>query len=319
MIEHILKFYGINCENKWFGHLMTGITLTLFSTEIYYLIFYKNSNHILSEIILKLCLSISFASKLFNYLMVKFKSTEHFELSRRLKNFQIESRISQLSNDLVSIFSIIFCVLMALISTFSYFYVYVPSNLLQDVTEKVETLPIPSCFQIFFMILYHYSLSFLFALLYIDYKTRYISIIKEFKKNVLNEKSEPDSDVLKLTQKYVLKFVNFKNDIKKSVDFLKYGISLDFFSTMIRIINNHYLDSKSGCFHFGIAHIVLLLGYYLWTMSFNLRIKIIDNNLSFILNQWLHLNSEDSIQIEMDYIEKTRNRSNEEESSDDSF
>jgi hypothetical protein len=298
---------------------MTGTTLALFSTLIYNLIFFKISNNISTEIILKLCLSISFASKLFNYLMIKFKSTELFELSRRLKNFQIESRISQLPNNLVSILSIILCVLVALISTLSYFYVYIPYNLLQDLNERVECLPIPSFFQIFLMTLYHYSLSFVFPLLYIDYKTRYISIIKEFKKNVLNEKSEPDSDVLKLTQKYILKFVNFKNDIKRSVDFLKYGISLDFFSTFIVIINNHYLGSKSGCFHFGIAHIVLLLAYYLWTMSFNFRIRIIDNNLSFILNQWLHLNPEDSIQIEMDYIEKTGNRSNEDESSDDSF
>jgi hypothetical protein len=30
----------------------------------------------------------------------------------------------------------------------------------------------------------------------------------------MNEKSEPDSDVLKLTQK----FVNFKTDIKRSID-----------------------------------------------------------------------------------------------------
>jgi hypothetical protein len=46
----------------------------------------------------------------------------------------------------------------------------------------------------------------------------------------MNEKSETDSDVLRLTQKFVLKFVNFKTDIKKSVDFLKYGISIEFVS-----------------------------------------------------------------------------------------
>lgn len=148
MIEHILKFYGINCQNKWFGYFMTGITLTLFLTVIYYLIFFKNSNHILNEIILKLCLSISFVSKVFNYLMIKFKSTEIFELNRRLKNFQIESRISQLSNNLVSIFSFIFCVLVTLISTPSHFYACIPSNLLQDLIGKPESFLIPSFFKI---------------------------------------------------------------------------------------------------------------------------------------------------------------------------
>jgi hypothetical protein len=61
---------------------------------------------------------------------------------------------------------------------------------------------------------------------------------------------------------------------------------------------------KSECNHFSILAIVPIIGYYLWTMSSNLRIRIIENNLSIILNQWLHLNTEDSIFIDMDYIEK---------------
>jgi hypothetical protein len=40
-------------------------------------------------------------------------------------------------------------------------------------------------------------------------------------------------------------------------------------------------------------------------MSSNLRIRIIENDISFILNQWLRLNPEDSIRIEMDYIQKS--------------
>jgi hypothetical protein len=119
----------------------------------------------------------------------------------------------------------------------------------------------------------------------------------EFKKEVLNEKSEPDSDVLKLTQKFVMKFVNFKNDIKRSVDCLKYSISMDFLSTIAFIISSHVLVLKYECYHFDISRIVLMIAYYLWTMSSNLRIRIIENDFSLILNQWLHLNPEDSIRI----------------------
>jgi hypothetical protein len=49
-------------------------------------------------------------------------------------------------------------------------------------------------------------------------------------------------------------------------------------------------------------------------MSLNFRIRLNENNLSFILNQWLHLKPEDSITIEMDFIEKTAKSSNEKES-----
>jgi hypothetical protein len=52
-------------------------------------------------------------------------------------------------------------------------------------------------------------------------------------------------------------------------------------------------------------------------MSLNFRIRLNENDLSFILNQWLHLKPEDSIAIEIDYIEKTAKRSNEKESKDE--
>ncbi len=71
---------------------------------------------------------------------------------------------------------------------------------------------------------------------------------------------------------------------------------------------------NSDCRYFEIPLIVLIIVNYLWTMSLNFRIRLNENNLSFILNEWLHLNPKDSITIEMDYIEKTAKRCNEKES-----
>jgi hypothetical protein len=188
------------------------------------------------------------------------------------------------------------------------------SELFEDLNEEMESLPIPSFLQILILNLYHYSWYISNHLLYTEFKTRYISIIKEFKKEVKNEKSETDSDVLKLTQKFVLKFVNFKTDIKKSVDFLKYGISIEFVSNLLMIILFHV---NSKCSHFVISFTSLIVVYYLWTMSSNLRIRFIENDLSLNLNRWLHLNPEDSIRIEMDYLEKTVKNLNEKQTIDD--
>jgi hypothetical protein len=124
---------------------------------------------------------------------------------------------------------------------------------------------------------------------------------------VLNEKSEPDGDVLKLTQKFVLKFVNFKDEIKRNVDFLKIGITIEFFLTIAIIIYLNGFIRESKSYGLNLLRIFLIIGYYLWTMSSNLRIRIIENNLSFILNRWLNLKVEDSIRIDMDYIEKYSN------------
>jgi hypothetical protein len=179
------------------------------------------------------------------------------------------------------------------------------TEILEDFNESMDSLPIPSYLQIFIQSFYYHSWFILVQLLYLEFKTRYISILKEFRKNVINEKSEPDSDVLVLTQKYVIKFVNFKNDIKRNLDFLKYGISMEFVSTVTLIVYFHVLTSKSKSYYLGILFLILFIGCYLWTMSSNLRIRIIENDISFILNQWLRLNPEDSIRIEMDYIQKS--------------
>ncbi len=316
MIEYILKLYGINCQNKWFGFFTTGLTLSLFSSTFFILKFLKSPTDITSEVLFKLFLIINIVSKLFNYLMIKYKSTELFELNMKLEKFQNKCRISQKNIQIFTIFSVILSALTAFCATNIYFYVSDIITLFED-DKKIDSLPVSSFFQAFVLAFYHYLWYFSVHLLYIEFKTRYISIIKEFKINVINEKSEPDSDVLKLTQKYVLKFVNFKNDIKRNVDFLKYGISMEFISCVALIICCHVLSKKSKFSYYHIFGSILLFCYYLWTMSCNLRIRIIDNDLSFTLNKWLHLNPEDSIQIEMDYTEKTVKPFNQKESSDE--
>jgi hypothetical protein len=248
--------------------------------------------------------------------MIKYKSTELFELNEKLEKFQNKCRISKKKIQIFSIFSVILTALTAFCTTNIYFCVSDIFIIFED-NKKIDSLPVSSFFQVFVLAFYHYLWYFSIQLLYIEFKTRYISIIKEFKINVMNEKSEPDIDALKLTQKYVLKFVNFKNDIKRNVDFVKYGISMEFISYIALTICCHALNQKSKFPYYHIFVSILLFCYYLWTMSYNLRIRIIDNDLSLTLNEWLHLNPEDSIQIEMDYIEKTVKSFNKKESSDE--
>jgi hypothetical protein len=263
MIEIIFKFYGFNCDNKWIGYFLTGLTLSVFSTVVFMLIFIKSSSDMTSEVFYKSCLIISIIIKLVNYLAIKYKSTEIFELIRKLKKFQNKNSISQLNVQIFSIFSILLAFFMAFFSTVNYLCGVNVTQLLKNLTEKIDTFPIPSFLQIFILSFYQYSWFFAIQLLYIELKTRYISIIKEFKKQVINEKSEPDSDVLVLTQKFVLKFVNFKNGIKRNVDFLKFSIFTDFFCTTAYLISSHVFMSKSECFPFSIPRIILVIGYYL--------------------------------------------------------
>jgi hypothetical protein len=234
-------------------------------------------------------------------------------LNNKLKKFQNKSRINQNFLNIFSIISILFSLLLAFIGTKIYFRELCETEIFKDFECQLELIPMPSIIIVFILQFYVNSWYVSIQLLYIEFKTRYISIIKEFRKEVLNEKSEPDGDVLKLTQKFVLKFVNFKNEIKNNVDFLKFEISAEFFPTIgfIIFLNGFVIEPKF--YSLNILRIVLMIGYYLWTMSSNLRIRIVENNLSFILNRWLNLKVEDSIQIDMNYIEKFAKQSNSKE------
>jgi hypothetical protein len=203
---------------------------------------------------------------------------------------------------------------MAIICTKIYFWELCVTEMFKGFDGQLDLIPISSIIKFFVLHFYLNSWYVSIQLLYIEFKTRYISIIKEFRKEVLNEKSEPDGDVLKLTQKFILKFVNFKNEIKINVDFLKFGISAEFFLTIGLIIYANGFFTESKFYRLNIFRIVLMIGYYLWTMSSNLRIRIVENNLSLILNRWLNLKVEDSIRIDMDYIEKFNKQSNKKES-----
>jgi hypothetical protein len=97
-----------------------------------------------------------------------------------------------------------------------------------------------------------------------------------------------------------LKFFGFKNEIKENVDFLKYGISMEFVSTLALLTCPHGLFSKSSCFHFTIPYVVLMTGYFVWTMSSNLRIRIAENDLTMTLNSWLNLKPEDFVSFQME-------------------
>ncbi len=316
MIEYIFKFYGLFCDNKWIGYLTTGLTLSAFTTPIFALKFVQSFDSSTNEIFFKLFLFLLSLSKMSNYLVIKYKSNQLIELNNKLKKFQNKSRISQKFLNIFSTTSILLSLLMSIIFTRIYLWELYATEMFKSFDGQLEVIPIPSIIKVFVV---HFYLNLWYVsiqLLYIEFKTRYISIIKEFRKEVLNEKSETDGDVLKLTQKFVLKFVNFKNEIKSNVDFLKFGITIEFFLTIAFIIylNGFFRESKS--YRLNILRIVLMIGYYLWTMSSNLRIRIIENNLSFILNRWLNLKVEDSIRLDMDYIQKYSNQFIEKKSND---
>jgi hypothetical protein len=91
-------------------------------------------------------------------------------------------------------------------------------------------------------------------------------------------------------------------DIKRNVDFLKYGI---FIGLILPIAITFGSISNLVCIHFSISFLVLISGSCLWTLSYDFRIRRAENNLSLNINRWLNPRLEDPDYFEMKVLEKT--------------
>ncbi len=110
----------------------------------------NNTKDVLFELIFLLCIP----SKLLNYLMIKDKSSELFELNHKLEKFQTKCRISQLNIQIISKFSVCFSVFVTFITIEIYFWETTDSELFEKLNENFEFSPIPSRLQIFILIFY---------------------------------------------------------------------------------------------------------------------------------------------------------------------
>ncbi len=100
----------------------------------------------------------------------------------------------------------------------------------KDLTETMESLPI---LQIFLMDIYVNSWFIVIQLLYIEIKTRCIDIIKDFEKKVERIVDKPDNCVRILMQITILMFVEFKDDIRKMLNFLNMEFLLNLFYPLL--------------------------------------------------------------------------------------
>jgi len=175
-------------------------------------------------------------------------------------------------------------------------------EIFEDPNETLNLLSIPSLILIFILRFYVNSWGLSIQLVYIDFKTRFISLIKNFNKVVVRNNIKPAKNELISTQRTIFKFVELKSVIKRNVDFLKYDISMEFFSAFALTVCTHGSVSNQECYYLSILWFVLTIGYFLWTMSSNLRVRKAQNELSLNLNLWLNIEFENINDIEINNL-----------------
>jgi hypothetical protein len=239
MIEHILRFYGINCVNKWIIYFTTGLSLPIFLTLVIMLISLKNFNDLTIEFFNKLFLLTHCASRLLSYLLIKYNSPLILKVYHELKDYQNECFISESNIRIYYMITILISFLMtAFLTIFNFCEPYI-FEIFEDLNETMNWLSIPSLTLIFILRFYVNSWGLSIQLVYIDFKTRFISLIKNFNKVVVRNNIKPAKNVLISAQRTIFKFVEMKSVIKRNVDFLKYVISMEFISNVALTVCTH--------------------------------------------------------------------------------
>jgi hypothetical protein len=90
-------------------------------------------------------------------------------------------------------------------------------------------------------------------------------------------------------------------NIKRNVDYLKYG---NFIQLVLPIAITVGSISNIECIYYSITFIVTKIGIYLWTMSYDLRVRRAENNLTSNINGWLNPEHEDSDYFETKVLER---------------
>jgi hypothetical protein len=325
MIEHIVKIYGINCKNKWIRYFTTGLTLSIFSSLVIPVIYAKNFSNKTIEILFKLLMYTLCVSKIINYCLIKNKSNNLFQLNYKLEKYEKKRLISEINIFIFSIISFYLSIVITLFGTKFNFCASFLTEILEYLNQTVEFLPKSSFSQIILIAIYIYCYFLIFwfiaiQFLFIEIKARYIAIIKDFNNELKRIVTKPDKNVIILTQRTISKFIEFKDDIKRNVDFLKYGIFIELILpiTAIVMVGSHGSIFDTKCHPFSISFIVLMIGSYLWTMSYDFKVKRTENDLILNINRWLNQKYEDSDQIEIKVLERTVKQFNEQKSIDES-
>jgi len=306
MVRYLSKVFGINCNNKWIGNSLTGLTLSILSLVVFQITFPISLKDELKILIVKISCSVTFASKIVSFLLIKYYSSKIFRVYDQIEEYQIKSFIKY-DNYFSTIISILFVFISTGLTTAIYFYDSYFNNLFKELTEKQEIIPINQKLQVFLIHFYLHAWKILLQLMYREFNTRYISIIETFIEEINRRFNKPDRNVIINAQRTVLQLIEFRSNFKKNVEFIKYFIIIDILSMFgITIYPLIYIPTYNMNFNiFCILYLILMSIHFSWTIKTELKVNKLSEELSSKLNSWKSFRIEGINSIEMKVLERT--------------
>jgi hypothetical protein len=226
--------------------------------------------------------------------MIKYYSSNIFQVFHQIEEYQIR-RFIKYDNYFSTIISILFAIISAALTTTFYF-----NNLSEEFIEKQELIPINQKVQIFLTHFYVHAWNTLLQLMYREFNTRNISIIESFIEEINRQLNKPDRSVIINAQRTVLRFMEFRSNFTKNVEFIKYFIVVDILLMSGIIIYTMVYTAIYNMFNIiCILYLILMLIHFSWTIKTGLKVNKLSEELSSKLNRWENFRIEGINSIEM--------------------
>jgi hypothetical protein len=308
MFECIIKIFGINSDQKIVAQLLTGLTLTIFSVLLIRIVLLMQIEDDLDLFIIKfICLIICF-SNLFSYLLIKFKSEEILKLNSKLRCHRNRSSVKTINVYYPSLMAFAVWLILITINILLRLSDQRIEEVFHEFYGQINLSILAKSSDLFLSIVYSNTWKILIQLMYHELNMQYSSIIEAFIDEIRRKANYPDINVIRMTHRTVLEFMEIQTSLKKCEKFIKFFMNIDlmlmallFFVWNINSIS--YSDSYYCCL--SSVHIIVLISYSLWIRIEASFSRNCEKMLKFHLNRWQHFQTNENCFIELKILERT--------------
>jgi hypothetical protein len=308
MFEYILVIFGISFENKIVSQFITGLTFTIFSfLSLRYIVLLRIDDNFMLFFIKFLCL-IMCLSNLFSYVLIKLNSRKILELNALIRSHRHNIVVNNTKIYYSSVIAITVWLILTSISILLRLSDQRIEEVFKEFFSEINLSVLVKSSDLFLAIIYSHIWKILIQLIYHELNIQYSIIIEAFIDEIKRKVNYPDINVIRMTNRTVLKFMKMQTILKKNVDFIKYFIIIDLITIIILFslwTLNSIMNSDAYCYCLSISYIIILSTYNIWIRFETGLAKNYEKTLDFHLNRWQSRQINDNCFIELKVLQGT--------------
>jgi hypothetical protein len=178
----------------------------------------------------------------------------------------------------------------------------------QEFFSEINLTVLAKSSDLFLSIVFSNTWKILIQMIYHQLNSQYSSIIETFIDEIKRKVNYPDINVIRMTHRTVLQFMEMQTILKKYVDSIKYFIIVDLVILSLVFLMwslNSFFNSDAYCYCLSISYIIIMNAYNIWIRFEIVSTKNNERILGFYLNRWKSTKIDDNCCIELKVLLRT--------------